>query len=220
MRGYPYANGIAVTHPGGVWGACAVWPESSDDSMGTDRTQVRRWKVVAPFDAVVRRGHRLGFSGAEWVVSEDPEPYRSPFTGWAPGTVVTVTPAFTAAELDGHRDLVAASLLDHIVIERPTASGFDPATGRTTFTYATIYDGPADIAPASTASPTVDAGEVTTMQTRTVTTEPDVAAMDGDRLTVAATAHTPALVGAVWWVSSVDAASSPDRTTITVRMQR
>lgn len=219
MRGYPYAHGVPVAHASGTWDACAVWPESSDASLGTDSAQVRRWKVVAPYGAMVRRGDILSFNGSAWVVSEDAEPYRSPFTGWAPGTVITVTPAFTHAELDGHRQLAAASMLDSIRIERPTASGFDQVAGRSLFTLAEVYAGPADIAASTGGQPAVEGGEVVTGGTRRIAAPAEVDALEGDRLTVTACPGAPSLVGATWWVTSATYNSNPDRTTIEVREQ-
>lgn len=68
---------------------CAFDPGGSTEPLEQGRTAViTQPTVYAPFGADVRAGDRLVVRGRTWEVDGDPADYRSPFTGWEPGTTI------------------------------------------------------------------------------------------------------------------------------------
>lgn len=74
-----------VDYPG-----CAVWQEDSSepDEEGRTRT-ITRTKVAVDVDADVHAGDRFVIDGLTYDVEGDPAEWRSPYTGWAPGLLIT-----------------------------------------------------------------------------------------------------------------------------------
>ena len=136
-----------------------------------------------------------------------------------PLPATTIVPDGWAAR---HRPVVVGFFVDTVTVERRSGTTTD-SLGTETATWSTVGAGiPAliQVTNSTAVDRTDSAGQPIVISDYYARLDVSWLPQVGDRLTVTATAHTPALVGAVWWVSSVDAASSPDRTTITVRMQR
>lgn len=88
------ATGTDWSHPSRLdFPGCAVWQESSvesPDQMGVQRTKVVTvTKCAVPFGADFLPSDRFEVRGRTYEVVGDIEDWRSPFTGWEPGSVVT-----------------------------------------------------------------------------------------------------------------------------------
>ena len=68
---------------------CAIDPGGSTEPSEVGRESVvTKPTVYAPFGADVLPGDRVVVRGRTWQVDGDPAEWRSPFTGWEPGTVI------------------------------------------------------------------------------------------------------------------------------------
>lgn len=86
QTGISWANPDALEIPG-----CGFNPGGSSEPTQDGRNAViTRPEVYAPSDADVQSGDRLVVRGDTFEVDGKPAAWISPFTGWAPGTVIAL----------------------------------------------------------------------------------------------------------------------------------
>lgn len=68
---------------------CAVWPGDTAEPLRDARTMVvSDYVVAAPAGSDVLASDRVVIRGRTCQVVGDPFDWRSPFTGWQPGTII------------------------------------------------------------------------------------------------------------------------------------
>ena len=184
-----FPHGVPVARRGGdTWPHCATW--EADGKL----------TACLPYGAEVHRGDVLDVEGRVWLVTGGVESRRSPFTGWAPGTVVTCSPA-----------------LAEVRVDRPGAPAFNPETGRTETPYSLAWEGPAFVPIETSAHPTSDVGGVVVRTDRTILLPSGADVQAEDRVTVSS---DDPLTPAVWWVSLVHLGPWPSERAVLVREVR
>lgn len=94
------------------------------------------------------------------------------------------------------RAFLPASLADACVIEHPTgASTRNPTTGEVVKTYVTVYTGPCKVSDATPSGTEVAEAHRATLTPKVTVPSDVVGVVEGDRVTITASASDPDLVG-------------------------
>lgn len=99
LRGTPIVSPYSGETTGTSWASpdaleipgCGFNPGGSSQPVEPGRDAViTKPEVYAPADVDVHAGDRVVARGRTYDVEGDPAEWRNPFTGWAPGTVITL----------------------------------------------------------------------------------------------------------------------------------
>lgn len=69
---------------------CAVWPTQTTELIVGQDTVTWDLDLVVPFGTDVRSDDQVEYEGVTYDIVGRPQPWRSPFTGSTPGTVINL----------------------------------------------------------------------------------------------------------------------------------
>jgi SPP1 family predicted phage head-tail adaptor len=71
--------------------SCAFAPASSSENVATGQIAVvTKDRLFVPYDTTINADDEFEIDGKRYRIDGNPGPWRSPFTGWTPGTEVAL----------------------------------------------------------------------------------------------------------------------------------